>query len=205
MAVGTILCLVIPQQLMGLFSETDTTIEAGASALRIISAGFIVSALSVVISGTFEGLGMGMPSLVISLLRYLVIVLIAYLLSLPFGAVGVVARLLGDGTHFRHSLLPSVLRMLFEKTPEGKRTKHAKNRMKKTPLMLRRFVLGELLVQRASPRPSPFHIQKRIGPALLVRLRSAVRHEPHLLVEADRLHILLVDRHFVCRKFFGGK
>ena len=88
MTVGTVLCLAIPRQLMGLFSETETTIEAGASALRIISAGFIVSALSVVISGTFEGLGMGMPSLVISLLRYLVIVLIAYLLSLPFGAVG---------------------------------------------------------------------------------------------------------------------
>lgn len=89
MAVGTILCLVIPQELMGLFSQTQETIEAGASALRIISAGFVVSALSVVISGTFEGLGMGMPSLVISLLRYLAIVLIAYLLSLPFGAVGV--------------------------------------------------------------------------------------------------------------------
>ena len=71
--------------------------------------------------------------------------------------------------------------------------------------MLRRFVLGRIARSKGFPRPSPFHIQKRIGPALLVRLRSAVRHEPHLLVEADRLHILLVDRHFVGRKFFGGK
>ena len=51
--------------------------------------GFVVSAVSVMVSGTFEGLGKGMPSLVISLIRYIALIPIAYLLSVIFGAVGV--------------------------------------------------------------------------------------------------------------------
>lgn len=89
MAVGTLLCLAIPSQLMGLFTQNEQTTAAGAQALRIISAGFIVSALSVVISGLFEGLGKGMPSLIISLMRYVAIIPIALVLSLPYGATGV--------------------------------------------------------------------------------------------------------------------
>ena len=89
MVIGTILCLVCPVQLMGIFTNTPQTAEQGAIALRIISAGFIVSAVSVVISGTFEGLGKGMPSLVISLLRYIAILPIAFLMSYLFQAIGV--------------------------------------------------------------------------------------------------------------------
>ena len=50
-----------PAAAHGAVSQTQETIEAGASALRIISAGFVVSALSVVISGTFEGRAWGCP------------------------------------------------------------------------------------------------------------------------------------------------
>lgn len=89
MAVGTLLCLAIPAELVGIFSDSQDTVSQGALALRIICAGFIVSAFSVVISGTFEGLGKGMPSLAISLLRYIVIIPIAFLLSRICGAVGV--------------------------------------------------------------------------------------------------------------------
>ena len=132
MTVGTILCLAIPRQLMGLFSETDTTIEAGASALRIISAGFIVSALPSALSRHRAHRLSSLP---------------------PLRRRRRVARLLGDGAHLRHPLLPPVLRMLFEKTPEGERTKHAKNRMKKTPLMLRRFCFGENCSFKGLPPP----------------------------------------------------
>ena len=89
MVIGTILCLAIPNQLMDIFTDTPQTMEQGAIALRIISAGFIVSAISVVISGTFEALGKGMPSLIISLLRYIAILPIAFLMSYLFQAVGV--------------------------------------------------------------------------------------------------------------------
>ena len=89
MVIGTILCFAIPKQLMDIFTDTPQTMEQGAVALRIISAGFIVSAISVVVSGSFEALGKGMPSLIISLLRYIAILPIALLMSYLFQAAGV--------------------------------------------------------------------------------------------------------------------
>ena len=89
MAMGTMFSLAFPERLMKLFSDNLKTITYGAQALRVISCGFVVSAVSVMVSGTFEGLGKGMPSLVISLIRYIALIPIAYLLSVIFGAVGV--------------------------------------------------------------------------------------------------------------------
>ena len=90
MVLGTVICLLIPGQLMGLFTPTEATIQAGETALRIIGAGFIVSAVSVTSSGALEGLGKGTPSLLISLCRYVVVIIpVAFLLSRLFGAVGV--------------------------------------------------------------------------------------------------------------------
>ena len=90
MAVGTALCWAIPDQLIGLFSENAETIAAGSTALRLISIGFVISSLSVISSGALEGLGMGGPSLAISLLRYVVLILpLAFVLSRIFGASGV--------------------------------------------------------------------------------------------------------------------
>ena len=90
MAVGTALCWAIPDQLIGLFSENAETIAAGSTALRLISIGFVVSSLSVISSGALEGLGMGGPSLAISLLRYVALILpLAFVLSRFFGASGV--------------------------------------------------------------------------------------------------------------------
>ena len=84
------ICLLIPGQLMGLFTHTEATIQSGETALRIIGAGFIVSAVSVTSSGALEGLGKGTPSLLISLCRYVVVIIpTAFLLSRLFGAVGV--------------------------------------------------------------------------------------------------------------------
>lgn len=90
MVLGTVICLLIPGQLIGLFTHTEATIQTGETALRIISAGFLVSAVSVTSSGALEGLGKGTPSLLISLFRYVVVIIpIAFLLSRLFGAVGV--------------------------------------------------------------------------------------------------------------------
>ena len=90
MVLGTVTCLLIPGQLIGLFTHTEATIHTGETALRIISAGFIVSAVSVTSSGALEGLGKGTPSLLISLCRYVVVIIpTAFLLSRLFGVVGV--------------------------------------------------------------------------------------------------------------------
>ena len=90
MAVGTILSWAVPAWLMGLFTDQGTTLENGVWALRIISLGFVVSAVSVTCSGALEGLGKGTPSLYISLLRYIIVIIpLAFLLSRVMGAEGV--------------------------------------------------------------------------------------------------------------------
>lgn len=90
MVMGTVVCLFMAEQLMGIYTDDVQIIVLGAPALRIISAGFIISSVSVVLSGALEGLSKGNASLVISLIRYIVFILpAAYLLSRAFGAVGV--------------------------------------------------------------------------------------------------------------------
>lgn len=90
MVAGTILCWLIPSQLIGLFSTNADTIVVGSTALRIISIGFVVSSVSIISCGALEGLGMGSPSLAISLLRYaLLIIPVAFILSRLFEAIGV--------------------------------------------------------------------------------------------------------------------
>src|SRR5699024_5125337 len=69
-ALGSVQWWVVPDWLIGLFSSNAETIAVGSTALRIISLGFIISAVSVISCGALEGLGMGGPSLLISLLRY---------------------------------------------------------------------------------------------------------------------------------------
>ena len=90
MAFGTVICFLIPDRLFGLFTVNPETIRMGAEALRIISLGFLVSSISVTAGGALEGLGKGFPSLVISLLRYLILMVpAAYILSRFLGAEGV--------------------------------------------------------------------------------------------------------------------
>ena len=90
MVLGTGLCMAIPGTLIGLFTENAETVRMGVQALRFISIGFIISSVSVTVSGALEGLGKGMPSLEISLLRYLIILLpIAFVLSRIIGPAGV--------------------------------------------------------------------------------------------------------------------
>ncbi len=90
MVFGTMLCLLASGQLISLFVDNPETISAGQTALRIISAGFIASAVSVTSSGALEGLGKGGRSLVISMCRYVVVIIpTAYVFCRIWGPVGV--------------------------------------------------------------------------------------------------------------------
>ena len=90
MTAGTLLGELVPDFLMGLFTQTPSTVEIGRTALRLISPGFVMSTVSVIASGAFEGLGMGLKSLKISLMRYAVIIIpIAFVLSRIIGPIGV--------------------------------------------------------------------------------------------------------------------
>ena len=83
MAVGTILLLLIPGPLLGLFGADQAVLDSGIPALRWIAAGLIFSGLSMVLCAVFQALGAAMTSLVISLLRQVVLILPAsYLLGL---------------------------------------------------------------------------------------------------------------------------
>lgn len=87
---GTLLCLCIPDKLMYLFTDNNTTITAGSKAIRIISIGFAVSAISVTSEGALEAMGKGTHSLMISCLRYVVLILpLAFILSRFLSSNGV--------------------------------------------------------------------------------------------------------------------
>ena len=86
----SLLSWAIPKQLFGLFTSNPETIQIGVSALHTISLGFLVSAVSVTSSGALEGLGKGTPALIISLLRYVVVIIpAAFCFSRFVGADGV--------------------------------------------------------------------------------------------------------------------
>lgn len=90
MLAGTVFCFLIPDQLIGIFTSNEETIALGKEALLIICRGFVISGVSVTISGVLEGLGKGVESLAISLVRYLVVILpLAFLFSRFQGASGV--------------------------------------------------------------------------------------------------------------------
>ena len=90
MAVGTVICFVMPQTLMSMFTSNPETLTEGAIALRIICAGFIASSVSVVSAGAFEALGKGIQSFLISFLRYVVVIIpAAFVLSKTVGVHGV--------------------------------------------------------------------------------------------------------------------
>lgn len=81
MGAGMLLFLLIPGEVMALFTADADTIRKGVSALRIISLGFVVSGVSVICCGALESLGLGIASFVISSLRYLVIIVPAALIG----------------------------------------------------------------------------------------------------------------------------
>lgn len=90
MALGVALSFIIPDKMIGLFTENPDTVQIGVKALHIICTGFIFSAMSVTCCGVLEALGKGLESLIISFSRYAMIIIpAAYVLSKFLGAQGV--------------------------------------------------------------------------------------------------------------------
>ena len=90
MVAGTLLFLLVPDTLLLLFDADAEMLAIGIPALRIISLGFVVSSVGVVLAGAFEALGRGGPSLAVSLLRQLLLIPpLALLLSRFWGLTGI--------------------------------------------------------------------------------------------------------------------
>lgn len=87
---GTVLFEAVPGPILSLFDSEGELIKTGIPALRIMSSGFVISTLGVILSGAFEALGMGVRSLLVTLTRQFVLIPLLSLLLLPFlGLTGV--------------------------------------------------------------------------------------------------------------------
>lgn len=75
MAAGTLMFWTIPELLLGMFNPTEATLKAGCAAFRIISISFVFSGVAIVCSGTFQALGKGFSSLLISAIRQAIVLL----------------------------------------------------------------------------------------------------------------------------------
>ena len=82
MLVGFLLFQFLPDKLLGLFSASEAMLAIGKPALRIICFHFLLAGMSIILSSTFQALGNGVFSLIISGCRQLVVLLpAAWLLS----------------------------------------------------------------------------------------------------------------------------
>lgn len=90
MLAGFVLCQILPVQILKIFDASDNMLAIGVPALKIISFSFLIAPFSIVSSGTFQALGKGTFSLIISLIRQLIVILpLSYLLSRVMGMKGV--------------------------------------------------------------------------------------------------------------------
>ncbi len=90
MLLGFALIQIIPDKMLLLFDASENMLAIGVPALKIISISFIAAGASVVLSSTFQALGNGVLSMMMSIIRQLVVLLpAAYVLSL-FGDVNLV-------------------------------------------------------------------------------------------------------------------
>lgn len=75
MLVGTILFQIFPVQLLSLFDADSSMLSMGIPALRIISISFCFAGISMVLGSIFQALGHPQPSLWITLLRQLLLLI----------------------------------------------------------------------------------------------------------------------------------
>ena len=83
MLVGLAVFQLFPDKLLGIFNPTEDFLAIGMKALRILCLPFPVAAVCIALSASFQALGNGTYSTIVSLCRQLLVLLpVAYLLSL---------------------------------------------------------------------------------------------------------------------------
>lgn len=80
MAVGIIIMQLIPDVLLKMFKASDTMLNMGSTAMRIISLSFIFAGFGIIVSSSLQALGHGVFSMFISIARQLVVLLPAALI-----------------------------------------------------------------------------------------------------------------------------
>lgn len=84
---GTLLFMFFPHQILSLFNADQQMYQMGIPALRILSLCFVLSSISILMSGVFEALGKGPMSLLISLLRQCIITIPLSIVLLPLFSI----------------------------------------------------------------------------------------------------------------------
>lgn len=88
--VGTFIMFFLPEQLIGAFSPSDTMLEIGTVAFRILSLTFIFGSVTVMVSYALQGFARGVSSLIVSALRQVIFLLpLAVIFSHLIGLNGV--------------------------------------------------------------------------------------------------------------------
>lgn len=83
MLFGLAVFQLMPQTLLGLFNPSEEFLRMGVKALRIVSIHFPIAAVGIMLGASFQALGNGIYSTIVSLCRQLLVLLpVAYLLSL---------------------------------------------------------------------------------------------------------------------------
>lgn len=83
MLAGLLAFQLVPRVLLGMFHPSEEFLAIGTSALRIISIHFPIAAFGIILGASFQALGNGIYSTIVSLCRQLIVLLpAAYLLSL---------------------------------------------------------------------------------------------------------------------------
>ena len=75
MAVGVVIFQTIPATLLGLFEASDHMLSIGVPALRAISLSFVFAGFCIICSATFQALGNGVYSMLMSFARQIVVIL----------------------------------------------------------------------------------------------------------------------------------
>ncbi len=88
--IGLVILQLFPNQIMQAFNASSTMTSMGITALRITSTSFIFACVSIMVCYALQGLSIGIPSMIISALRQVIILLpLAYLLGRIFNVTGV--------------------------------------------------------------------------------------------------------------------
>lgn len=105
MVVGLLLFEVIPGPLMSMFGASGQLMTSGIKALRILGISFVFAAVGITVTTTFQSINGGLPSLLMSLLRQIV-------LLIPIAAV--MTHLIGiDGTWWAYPVSEIIVAAIF--------------------------------------------------------------------------------------------
>ena len=85
MTVGTIIFEAFPHVLLGMFEASDTMLEVGIPALRIIGLSFPMAGMCILLGGAFQAVGKSVYSMLTSIVRQLLVLLPAALVLALIG------------------------------------------------------------------------------------------------------------------------